>query len=178
MYSLLIVLLLASCMTHTSNPDASHTSDARVDSTPGDSGSDGALDAVVTQDGATSVCVTTGDGSMFSQCCPFASACDAGTSCYWTFANDATPQQDTAACMATGSTAVGATCSTATNACVAAAWCAPDAQTPQTGTGTCRALCDPAASSCASGQQCVHMPYCASPGNCPPAPSSEIGFCQ
>lgn len=155
-------------------PDGPDPHDARVDGATGDARSDASGDSGAPD--ASSACITTGDGALFSQCCPFAASCDQGLACYWTSANAPVPQQATSACMTPGAFALGGACDLSNNACASGAWCAADASSPQT--GTCRRLCDPAASSCDVGQSCVHMPYCTTPGNCAPATDSQIGYCQ
>src|SRR4051812_20719813 len=125
-FSLLTTILLLACTTpkpHVLGPDGGAPGDDAlgVDATLGDGHT--TVDASAGDGSGPAACVVTGDGGLFAQCCPFTPSCASGTACYWTFANDPVPQQDTAACMAIGATAIGQTCQTSNDACVAGAWC-------------------------------------------------------
>lgn len=127
------------------------------------------LDAGELADGAADAsapaCVTMGDGSIYMQCCVWdESGCGAGLACYW---NDrATNGADDGACFPPGSVAVGDVCPVTANACVPGAFCLWDDDTPKTGTGTCRLLCDPARPACGALERC-EVPF----------GDGTIGFC-
>lgn len=110
-------------------------------------------------------CTTTGDGSMFEQCCVFdANGCEAGLACYWS--DGVNNGAEDGYCYTPGTTAIGATCTVSFNACVPGAYCAPDENTPMTGTGTCRKLCNPASPACGANERC-EVPF----------GDGSIGFC-
>jgi hypothetical protein len=121
------------------------------------------LDAVTLDDARP--CVTAGDGAMFAQCCVFdAAGCGAGLACYWSDGLDHGVEDGY--CYPPGDVAIGATCTVAANVCVPGAYCAPDENTPMTGTGTCRTLCNPASPACGALERC-EVPF----------GDGTIGFC-
>lgn len=137
--------------------------------TTADDGDDSShVDAGLELDGdrdAASPCTTTGDGGMYQQCCLWdADGCAANLACYWSegLAHGA----DDSYCYPPGTVAIGETCTVSFNACVPGAHCAPDENTPMTGTGTCRKLCNPASPACGALERC-EVPF----------GDGTIGFC-
>lgn len=136
------IVAVASCAGHSAMPDSGSDA-AGSDALPrdGSSGADAAPDAAACLPG----------GAKFSACCVW-STCDTGLSCYLELASDAGP--DSGGCYPTGATPIGDRCTITGHVCVDGAFCAFDDQTPTTGLGTCRVLCDPldtAAHGCAAG---------------------------
>jgi hypothetical protein len=125
---------------------------------------DAGLDVDAASDGRAPICVTTGDGGLYAQCCVFDDACAGGNACYWLYGEQA--GADDGACFPPGAVAIGATCDLTNNACVPGAFCLWDENTPMTGTGTCRTLCNPANPSCGADERC-EVPF----------GDGTIGFC-
>lgn len=166
MRALLLSLMLASAC---GAPPSGDDVDGATGKDAGADGSDGLppmADALDAADGAGPACTTSGDGSLFAQCCVWnAAACDVGLYCYW----DAVPTHGAGdgACFPPGAVALGGVCDLSTNDCVPGASCLWDDATPKTGTGTCRALCNPAAPSCPATEQCEV-----------PIGDGSLGFCS
>lgn len=110
-------------------------------------------------------CVTTGDGGMYEQCCVFDTAgCDAELACYWS--DGPSNGAEDGYCYPPGTGVIGTTCTVSFNACVPGGYCAPNENTPMTGTGTCRKLCNPANPACGALERC-EVPF----------GDGTIGFC-
>lgn len=116
-------------------------------------------------DGTAPSCVTAGDGSAFAQCCVWdAAGCDEGRACYWDYRPD--HGANDGACFPPGDVIVGGVCQLQANSCVPGAFCLWDEDSPNTGTGTCRTLCNPAAPACGASEHC-EVPF----------GDGSIGFC-
>lgn len=182
MNKIILVFAVVGCANHANEPDPDATD---ANDSDGHSNGDGALNG----DGSSYTCTVLPNAN----CCVFdtsSSACTGTNVCQYDSVIDnswhTSPSQGAGTCRPPGTLAIGASCSVNSPlppTCGQGAWCAYDANSATTGTGTCRKLCDPldqAAHGCSTGT-CVGMLYCDGSmqwPNCPSATNTHLGFCQ
>lgn len=183
MLFLVLCVVLASCTTPS---EKRIDADAGVDPVDGagdgygaDAGIDSGNPIIDAPDAPSSTsCVTTGDGTYGTQCCPFMPICSSGLACYYHWVDEAVPMQETAYCDMLGTPQLGDECSPGPGSeCAAGLFC--DQVRATDPIGHCRALCEPGSAQhgCSAGLTCHGVPLCG-PMGCIETSSGDLGICQ